>query len=145
MYGGASQHSSYSPTNVMNPSQTPSYSPTTPNYVAGMTPIQHSTPTYTYGGPTSGAPAYQMPNLSSPSMNPASSSPMVSMGSGGNSSPHMQGSYGQSPAAYGGTSGYHSGNTPLYSAPSPGRPTVPTAPAYNPEAAAKEDSSDSDD
>lgn len=52
--GNTSQHASYSPTNVMNPFQSPSYSPTTPSYVTGYVagPITHSTNSYQYGGPT---------------------------------------------------------------------------------------------
>jgi len=88
-----------------------------------MTPVQHQTQTYGYGAQPSNA--YNMlPSMQSPSMNPASQSPMVSnMGAGsgsGSGLPH--GSYGSnSPALNQGynvaSSGSYNLQTPAYQNP----------------------------
>ncbi len=115
-----------------------------------MTPIQHSTPNYIYGAGSSSHAYNVMPQLSSPSMNPASHSPNISnMGQGsgiagsyGNSSPAIGGIY-----SSGGSSGPYSHQTPAYQnaiSPNIQRLIGSVAPAYNPEAAGNQDSSDSD-
>ncbi len=105
------------------------------------------TPKYAYGGGPTPANTYAMPKLSSPSMNPASQSPVVSSMGGGGSSGHLPGHYSSSPSAL---AGYVSGSTPQYqNVLMPGgqqfgaNPT-PGALAYDPSAVAHQDSSDSD-
>jgi hypothetical protein len=63
-----------------------------------MTPAQHSTPTYKYGGPAgvTSNPSYGKAGVSSPSMNPNITSPYISMGSGSANMGHIPGSYSQS-------------------------------------------------
>ena len=98
-----------------------------------MTPVQHSTPTYQYGGPTAGGPAYHMPSLSTP----------VAQMTSGNSAHNS--AYG------GGTSLQTPGYYPGMMSPNPmtrsGVPPVPATVAYDPTAAMQpgDDSSDSDD